>query len=424
MSKAMNRHGVPTFELVTDRHGARAQSADASASLSVMLRSRGQSKRARVQRSSFGLLLVLMIGVSVPAARANDSSFGGSGADLVPLSETRVRMVSEDIVLTWGRGWKVVADYVFENPTDEPVTLQMGFPEPKCIPDMDCDVDTSFKDLETTVRDAPVTHRKGNTSLSKLSVVLGTVWLYDVSFAPKERVHIRHTYRVGGTCGLSGWCDIAYITRTGARWAGPIENAKFRFRLPIWMNSLRYPKWSKPASIQMAHVGNDAFTEIAFEQTQWKPKADLWVAFEQEPPFPTWSAPDRRAPGIEPCPLDSDALPDAWAAVAAGETNVAELAKLWSRHSPEQLRTCVNNVFARYGRKFEANLYNRYFYGSKGWSPGKPPYKLYSPNPAFSNRALTAYDWAVLKVLRMARDLALVSRHEPPDPEPAPTPAQ
>jgi len=32
-------------------------------------------------------------------ARANDVSFGGSGADLVPLEQTSVRLVSEDIAL-------------------------------------------------------------------------------------------------------------------------------------------------------------------------------------------------------------------------------------------------------------------------------------------------------------------------------------
>ena len=36
---------------------------------------------------------------ATPAAQANDATFGGRGSDLVPLQETRVRMVSEDIRL-------------------------------------------------------------------------------------------------------------------------------------------------------------------------------------------------------------------------------------------------------------------------------------------------------------------------------------
>ena len=228
-----------------------------------------------------------------------------------------------------------------------------------------------------------------------------------------------NTYRVGGSCSIGGACDIMYITRTGALWAGPIESAKFRFRLPIWMNSLRYPKWSKPKSIQMVYLGDDAYTEVLFEQTQWKPKADLWVAFEQDYFIPEWTTPGTPTKGVPPCPLVGYIYDDAQQAVNEGDSAVAELAKVWSRESPEALKTCANNVFARYGRKFDSNRNNRFFYGSKGWLPGKPPYKLYAPNPAFSNRVLTPFDWAVLRVLRTARDLSLASRHLPPDPEPA-----
>jgi hypothetical protein len=64
----------------------------------------------------------------------------------------------------------------------------MGFPEPRCDEDGDCHISQSFKDLETTVRGVPVQHRKGKLSMTKLSPVLGKVWLYDVIFEPKERV--------------------------------------------------------------------------------------------------------------------------------------------------------------------------------------------------------------------------------------------
>jgi hypothetical protein len=337
---------------------------------------------------------------------ANDSSFGGSAADLVPLKETRVRMVSEDIVATFDGEWKVSAAYVFENPTAQAVTLQMGFPEPRCPEDMDCHVSQAFKDLETTVRGVPVEHRKGSLSMSKLSEILGKVWLYDVSFAAKERVEIHHSYRVGGSYSIGGGYDLVYITRTGALWSGPIGSATFRFRCPAWMISLTYAKGSKPNDIHIVREGEEAYTEVVFEMHDWKPKKDLWVAFELDGMDAQWKVPAHPVPGIDPCPLQSDDLFfTAQQAVDDGAAAVDALARTWNQQPPLALRTCANNVFARYGRKFDSELYNRFFYGAKGWAPGAPPYKPYAPNPAYSTALLGAHDWAVLKVLRAAKAL-------------------
>lgn len=348
------------------------------------------------------LLAILLI---QRVALANDSSFGGSGADLVPIEEKRIRMVSEDIIATFIGDWSVTAAYVFENPTNETISLQMGFPEPKCVEDLDCHVDRAFKDLETTVRDVPVKLRKGKLSLSKLSPVLGKVWLYDVTFEPRERIKIWHSYRVGGTWSLSGGYDLVYVTRTGAQWGAPIESAKFRFRLPVWMKSLQHAKWAKPTDIHIVRTAKDAYTEVVFEQQQWTPKSDLWVAFELDGMMEQeWRLPESPVAGIEPCGLTSDTTAiDAWNATQERPDTTAALAKTWSQQSAASLQTCTNNVFARYGRKFENDRYNRYFYGSKGWSPGAPPYKPYAPNPAYSTRVLTDVDWAVLKVLKMAK---------------------
>src|SRR5688572_25989156 len=83
--------------------------------------------------------LALAVLLAAASAAANDFSVGGSGADLVPLSETRVSMRAEDIRIVFvERHWRITADYVFVNPTTTAVTLQIGFPEILCSPEVDC----------------------------------------------------------------------------------------------------------------------------------------------------------------------------------------------------------------------------------------------------------------------------------------------
>src|SRR5690349_3106681 len=101
--------------------------------------------------------LALAIMLATSSAAANDFSVGGSGADLVPLSETRVFMRSEDIRIVFvERYWRITADYVFVNPATAAVSLQVGFPEILCSPDVDCSA--RFWNLKTTVDGKPVVH--------------------------------------------------------------------------------------------------------------------------------------------------------------------------------------------------------------------------------------------------------------------------
>ena len=85
-------------------------------------------------------------------------------------------MRSEDILLERvpnegygkaGRGsdarqhWRVTGTYRFENPTAHRVSLQMGFPERRCV-DSCYERRGEFHGLSTTVRGQPVTQRQGS----------------------------------------------------------------------------------------------------------------------------------------------------------------------------------------------------------------------------------------------------------------------
>src|SRR5688572_28023106 len=145
-------------------------------------------------RSLAAILLVLSL--SAPAL-GNDAEMGGSGSDLVPLQNSTIVMASEDILLDEapGEGFRVTARYQFENPTDEKVTVTMGFPERICQGGYECGDGQRFLDMKTVVRGKDVAHKVGQVSKEHTwHKEFGDVWLYEVVFAPKETVAIEHTY--------------------------------------------------------------------------------------------------------------------------------------------------------------------------------------------------------------------------------------
>src|SRR5688572_28702882 len=112
------------------------------------------------QRCRLAAPIALAAALTPTPALTNDATFGGAGADLVPLAEQRVQLKSEDIRLTSkGYEWLIDATYVFYNP-GELVKVQVGFPEYRCEEGFDCN-NVAFSDLETTVDGVRVEHRQG-----------------------------------------------------------------------------------------------------------------------------------------------------------------------------------------------------------------------------------------------------------------------
>lgn len=83
-----------------------------------------------------------------------------------------------------------------------------------------------------------------------------------------------------------------------------------------------------------------------------------------------------------------------------GEVNA--LVEAWSRHSPNRLRPCIRYVDAMYGRVFEDDHWNRFFYGPITKSQAAPPYRFFRPNPGFRPSLLTLTDKAFLEVLQLS----------------------
>lgn len=215
------------------------------------------------------------------AAWANDSTFGGGGADLVPLSQSDVAMRSEEIVLTAsGTSWDVKAHYVFVNEGAAPVRVQVGFPEYRCDPEGDCR-NVAFRNLVTRVDGKPVVHRSGKLEKRQnWARYLGKVWLFDVTFPPGRELVIEHEYSLASSLTVMGEYFTTYVVRTGASWKGNIGSARFTAILPPYTHTVRRTsvpgtKETRPRLV----LGDKPHVELVIEAQDWDPKTEIEIAF-------------------------------------------------------------------------------------------------------------------------------------------------
>ena len=238
-------------------------------------------------------LLECLLLLFATTARANDSSFGGNGADLVPLKETRIRMLSEDILLELvpdpllregakTLAWRITARYQFHNPTRNAVALQMGFPESRCSEGEGCNGrGGEFRGLVTTVEGKQISQRVGKVApKDEWGNMLSRVFLYDVAFRPDQKVDVEHRYVYDRSLHVTGEY-LSYLTRTGKLWNGPIGRASFVVRMPLRPWFVVAPKTYRLASYRETRVPGDAtpMTELRFEMVDFTPEEDLNLYF-------------------------------------------------------------------------------------------------------------------------------------------------
>ena len=217
-----------------------------------------------------------------PLLWANDSSFGGTASNLIPLKNEEIQMTSEEIVVHDRDGyWNIHATYLFTNQSSAQQKVQMGFPEQFCEPGHDCNSPTDppylFDDLKIMVdgRPAQITIGKLDPN-SKWK--LGRIHLFDVDFAPQAQVKIVHTYRMGISGSIAGEHIFDYVTLTGTLWKGPIQNARFLIRLKERPFAFFFPKSYTLVDYKTIPTSSNSKkkeTLIEFKQTQWTPTQDL-----------------------------------------------------------------------------------------------------------------------------------------------------
>jgi hypothetical protein len=333
-----------------------------------------------------GFAAFLAAGFGLPPAQANDSAFGGSGSDLIPLTETTIRMASEEILFTaasplsfkgdWGE-WEVEARYRFENPSQRAVRLTMGFPETRCGDD-DWSGDGSphcgeFRGLRTEVRGVPVEMHAGKVGKPPWSERLGRVYLFEVSFKPRETIEIVHKYRYDRTPG-SGYESLTYVTATGALWNGPIGSARFRLiGLEIPPRAVQYPPSFHLAESVERPTPAGGRTDLTFETRDWRPTGDFSLTLIND----YW-------PSRFNCPLLEN--------IEADDPD-------WRALDAKALRLCRNLPFAAHGKAFEDRDLAEQFYRPEGLSEDDEAVKAvdFRPNALYADSLLTAAEWAYVE---------------------------
>jgi hypothetical protein len=227
---------------------------------------------------------LVLVCLAPGVALANDSTFGGAPADLVPLAEQQVRMLAEDVVLTASdEEWQIEARYQFQNLAAKEVTVQVGFPEFRCPRDHDSDcADAAFRDLVTLVDGVPVQHRQGKLSKKHgWADFLGVVWLFDVTFPVGRPLAITHRYRLTTGGDLSGRRYTGYVTRTGRSWAGSIGRATFTAILPPYVRAIydvEVPGLRATPPRLLLDSGPPR-VELRLEGKDWKPEGGVFFSY-------------------------------------------------------------------------------------------------------------------------------------------------
>jgi hypothetical protein len=272
------------------------------------------------------LALSLLVASLLPAG-ANDTAFGGSAASPYPVHTSEIRMVSENITIksdAKSGAWLYTCDFVFENLSEDPVTIMMGMPFFR-MSEGDEDFIASQPSDEQAVpagkpmvwnftatvdgRSVPVT--EGTPTVNDLSGTLYRIaytWpmrfdgraargvrnAYKPRRVPraKRRNHsirrVRNTYKLGYTYSL-GDSFLDYILKTGGLWHdGRIGRSRLRVILddPHYVlpkkNAPLAPLASvsgiiKPAGYKI--TGGGGKIVIEWDLRNFAPKEDLKVVF-------------------------------------------------------------------------------------------------------------------------------------------------
>ncbi|HTV24319.1 MAG TPA: DUF4424 family protein [Polyangiaceae bacterium] len=305
-------------------------------------------------RRACGAFVWLAAGMLPRAAWGNDSTFGGAPADLVPLVEQHVRMLSEDVVLTASdTAWQVEARYQFQNLADKEVTVQVGFPEFRCPRERDSDcADVAFSDLVTLVDGVAVTHRQGKLSKQHgWSDFLGVVWLFDVKFPVGRPLAVTHRYRLATGGDLSGNRYTGYVTRTGRSWAGSIGQATFTAVLPPYVRAIAdvdAPGLHSTPPRLVLDAGPPR-VELRVEGTHWKPEGGVFFSYNSSGSMT-----------LEPIDAKKLAGKNGFEVIGSSRCTIGD--------DDVDAQSCLNDLYAARGYPFKNPVLQR---------------KYYSGNPSF-----------------------------------------
>lgn len=303
---------------------------------------------------AFVALLIISLFSIANVGFADDGSFEGDGANVYPIKNSEVQMVSETIKIRHDKDlnlWHVDVSMHFLNHGPN-TTVQMGFPFKKTFrPDSGNDESEADNDDDGL----PFNFRsyvdgKPTDSIIKngvLNPALPTdlfeyVLVFTVPFKAGEKRTVRHTYYIGGDRYSDGYNRISYILQTGALWRDDIEDCLITVELPVYLAS------SYPIAVPKEHRASlkGEIIQLYWRFKNLKPDFDLHL----------------------------ESLPGNVNQLSTGEllNHLKEDDKFLE---PHYIRYFRNRVYAGYGRKFD----NPYIRAQFNKTPGQDGNKKFAP---------------------------------------------
>ena len=277
------------------------------------------------------LALSLLV-ASLPPASANDTAFGGSAASPYPVHTGKIRMVSENITIesdAASGAWLYTCDFVFENLSDDPVTIMMGMPFIRMgNEENDFMASRPYDEKEIPVgkplvwnftatvdgRSVPVTEGKPTVNPDLLEEHYKVAYTWPMRFAGRAARSVRHTYKprrvpggkrrnhairkVRNTYKLAytssaGDNFLDYILKTGGLWH---DGRIGRSRLKVILDDPRYvlPRKDLPMDATMSGTITPAGYEITsgggkivieWDLRNFAPREDLQVVLRHRELF-------------------------------------------------------------------------------------------------------------------------------------------
>lgn len=216
-----------------------------------------------------------------PAAAAADTAhadeptiFGGAGTSLLPLSQTRVARVLEDVSLQRvGDLWTIdVSDLWFGG--GAPEVVRVGLPDFESVPDSGASRPT-LEDVRLAVDGVELTPAlepgPAHPNLPGLGGI-GRFYVWQVPFAAEEWKLARVTYRLHASRTQGGEELLFYYLNPGTPWRGASGRVNARFDLGEEQAEDLVPGWLRPASFVIQ--GSAVVWRLATEE----PEEDLVLA--------------------------------------------------------------------------------------------------------------------------------------------------
>jgi hypothetical protein len=331
----------------------------------------------------FCISVVVLLHFAV--ANADDTAFGGSGALPFPIKQSGVKMVNDYIALrgndinrkNFKGAWHVTCLFTFKNTRDKILKFRMGFPLPvrERIGEIATPYGYSANVGDPLVYDfsvwvngvlVPVKRYKIAARRDK-EMYYKHAYIWNIVFAPKQTLKIRHEYSTGITVNALGHSYASYVLKTGAMWQGGkigymkievIPNVPTRMCRELPARESQYFE-STPPGVKI--IGSKANRKYVWDLKNFHPTKDFDLCLQTGQDYLRYRFIYK---------------------IIDDKTIVKKLTKA-------KLNLLKNMIFAQYGRVFKNPKLQAYF--DKQW--------WYVRNPSYSNAMLSKDDKKAIAII-------------------------